>query len=210
MSTVYIVENKIRYVDGDVNGITQKNHINGIEFREWLQLDEAINPINTEYGRWPEMSDANWHIPNMYNYYTMFEHAGLIFVISIIGDDLSFSTVSSSKAKAIAKQDWEKVISYSSTTKTQDINGYAEAANAFGKVLYVVGQFLDMKKPNQLTYSNASSKLGSLYARAFTSKSVKEFFKKHNYTVNKESEEEIGEYDSMFGKLTTYSITRNT
>jgi len=203
MGKIYLLENHVRYMDADESGSIKKNHINGVRYDKWIALDEAIYPINTTYGRWPEMNDQRWHA-QMYSSATMFLHSNIVFVINIVGEDLTFGTVPFSWAAARAKDDWEKVVGLSSVEKSQDLPTYSETANAFGKVLYVVGEYLDDKKPPTLTFNNATSKLGKVYARAFRAPSVQAFFKTHGYTFEVAGSEEIED----FGKWTTFSLNK--
>jgi hypothetical protein len=107
-------------------------------------------------------------------------------------------------AQSRAGDDIDKVVELASTEKSQSLVSYSETANAFGKVLHVIGDYIDQFKPAELSFNNASSGLGKLYGRALRAKSVQEFFRSHSYSFDISGDEAV----DGFGKLTTFTLTR--
>ena len=166
-----------------------KNAVNGTEFNEWLQLSEAIRPIDTVFGKWPDCNDGQWHQPTSYQTYTFFIQGDAVFMVSVVGDDIYFASSKLSWTRARAKDNPKEAVQMMSVEASNSIVSYAGVANVFGKVLFITKQFLLNRKPKVLEFNGASEGLSSIYRRAFKSPSVVDFFSELGYALDKSYDE---------------------
>lgn len=166
-------------------------HINEVRYTDWIMLDEAIVPVNTEYGTWPNMNDHKWSMIGSSHSMTCFQSGDIIIIVENIYGEIVFRSMRSRVATAMVKTPVD-LIRFATTAAdyAKDMEDPVPAAKAFGKVVYIITELIKQQQPEQLTFSG-QGRVGSLYRRAFKSQASLKVFKDLGYDVKHQGDAEL-------------------
>lgn len=154
-----------------------------------MQLDEALVPIDTEFGTWPGATDSKFEEVRPGHFVTAFNAGPMVVTIEFVGSTLLFKTIKSTAARAFAKTSLQ-LSDVASTTPHSGIRVFSQVAEVFGKVMFIVLKYLKDNKPKTVDFSGLDG-VGSLYNRAMRSPASTKEFNKLGYEMKFEGEEDI-------------------
>ena len=144
---------------------------NIMSFIDFINLNEAISPKETEYGT--DFKNKKWnYTPDKSNVYTFFSHKPDHHVVVAIDKNsgiLGFATHKGAPSTDVGNH-------YDETRK-----GHGEALKVFGKVAHVAIEGAKHHNIKHLKFNGADSQLSMTYDKMAKSKNFLENMKIHNF-----------------------------